>query len=49
VKRQSEKVIAQFLKAAASNDCAAVDRILDEGSIEVDDSDGALPPAVRYM
>jgi hypothetical protein len=49
VKRQSEQVVVKFLKAAASNDIAAVDKILDEGSIEVDDSDGALSAVVLLM
>lgn len=42
VKRQSEQLVVAFLEAAANNERATVDRILDEGSIEVDDSDGVL-------
>ena len=42
VKRQSEQLVVAFLKAAANNDRNAVDNILEEGAIEVDDSDGAL-------
>jgi Ankyrin repeats (3 copies) len=49
VKRQSEQIVVAFLHAAASNDTAAVDRILDEGSIEVDDSDGPLPAVARLL
>lgn len=43
VKRQSEQLVVAFLKAAAGNERGAVDDILDEGSIEVDDSDGVGP------
>jgi hypothetical protein len=49
VKRQSEQIVVAFLNAAASNDRAAVDRILDEGSIEVDDSDGTIPAVVSWI
>ena len=40
VKRQSEQLVVAFLKAAANNERTTVDNILDEGAIEVDDSDG---------
>jgi hypothetical protein len=40
VKRQSEQLVVAFLKAAANDDRDAVDDILEEGAIEVDDSDG---------
>jgi hypothetical protein len=49
VKRHSEQVVVQFLKAAANNDGATVDRILDEGAIEVDDSDGAPSTVVSRL
>lgn len=43
VKRQSEQLVVSFLEAAASNDRATVESILEAGSIEVDDADGMLP------
>ena len=42
VKRQSEQLVVAFLKAAANNERSTVDEILDQGSIEVDDSDGVV-------
>lgn len=52
VKRQSEQLVIAFLKAATNNERSTVDNILDEGSIEVDDSDGAIAavtPAVLIV
>jgi hypothetical protein len=41
VKRQSEQLVVSFLDAAASNNRSNVEYILEGGSIEVDDADGA--------
>jgi ankyrin repeat protein len=41
VKRQSEQLIVSFLEAAASNNRAVIEEILEAGAIEVDDVDAA--------
>jgi ankyrin repeat protein len=39
VKRQNQQLVVTFLQAAADNDKAALDSLLEAGSIEIDDSD----------
>lgn len=47
VKRQSEQLVVAFLQAAANNNKAVVESMLDAGSIEVDDSDYDLRTALH--